>query len=159
MLKAALLSGSLAAVLLGLSAAVLPAPGLAQAPAPQTTPLDLDDDQLDRFVSALQSVRGIEQATQAAIVAAVEAEGLTMDEFNRLVQTLQESNGAELPPPQVAPFRTAAEQVVAIQSAGYETMAAAIQAEDLTVEEFDQILYQAQRDPVLLEQINQRLAE
>jgi len=154
-----LISGSLMAVLLGVGAvSVSPSATAQQLPPPtQPAPVEVSNEQLDRFVRAYKSVQVIQQETQAEMVAAVEAEGLTVEEFNAAAQTLQSPDGAELPPQQAEPFMAAAEQVSAIQADVRDEMVSAIEAEDLTVGEFDQILMMAQQDPALQEQINQRL--
>lgn len=51
----------------------------------------------------------------------------------------------------------AVEQVAAIQADVRGEITAAIEAENLTVGEFEQILLMVQQDPGLQEQINQRL--
>lgn len=162
MIKATWLSGSFAAVLLSVAPAAVAPSAIAQPPPSaseptQPEPIEVTEEQLDRFASAYQVVQSIQQETQADMVAAVEAEGLTVDEFNTLAQTLESSEEAEIPPQQAEPFLAAVEQVVAIQESVQADIEAAIQAENLTVEEFDQILYMALQDPILLEQINQRL--
>jgi hypothetical protein len=80
-----------------------------------------------------------------------------MNKFNAIAQTLQSPNGSELPPQQAEPFMAAVEQVSAIQADVRDEMAAAIEAENLTVGEFDPISLMAQQDTGLQEQINQRL--
>lgn len=153
-----LIPGSLMAVLLGFGTVSVSPSALAQLPpSTQPAPVEVTDEQLDRFVSAYQAIQVIQQETQADMVAAVEAEGLTVDEFNAIAQTLQSPNGSELPPQQAEPFMAAVEQVSAIQADVRDEMAAAIEAENLTVGEFDQILLMAQQDTGLQEQINQRL--
>lgn len=160
MKRGTLIPGSLIAVLLGVGAVSVSPSAVAQLPPPtQPAPLEnVTDEHLDRFVSAYQALQVIQQETQAEMLAAVEAEGLTVDEFNAMAQTMQSPAGADaLPPQQAEPFMAAAEQVSAIRADVRDEMAAAIQAESLTIEEFEQILMMAQQDPMLQEQINQRL--
>lgn len=159
MKRGALIPGSLIAVLFGVGAISVSPSAVAQLPPPtQPAPLEsVTGEQLDQFVSAYQAIQVIQQETQAEMLAAVEAEGLTVDEFNAIAQTMQSPTGADLPPQQAEPFVAAAEQVSAIQADGRNEMAAAIQAESLTIGEFEQILLMAQQDPMLQEQINQRL--
>ncbi len=160
MLNATRLTSSFVAVLLGLGAVGMAQPAVAQLPpSTQPAPAEVTDEQIDQFARAYLAVQTIQQEIQTEMVAAVEAEGLTVDEFNAMAQTLQASGGSELPPEQAESFMAAADQMATIQSSVREDMAAAIQAENLTVEEFDQILLMAQQDPSLLEQINQRLGQ
>ncbi len=164
MVRVTLLTASLAAVLFGVEVAGMAQPAAAQSlpqvePAPQSAPVEVTDDQLDQFVSAYEAVQTIQDEIRADMVAAVEAEGLTVDEFNMIAQAMQTPNSPEVPPQQAEPFMAAAEQVAAIQVTAQEEIEAAIEAEDLAVEEFEQILQLAQQDPALQEQINQRLQQ
>lgn len=158
MRRGTLIPGSLMAVLLGVGAVSPLAMAQVVPPPAQPAPVEVTDEQLDRFVSAYQALQVIQQENQAEMLAAVEAEGLTVDEFNAMAQTMQSPAGADaLPPQQAEPFMAAAEQVSAIRADVRDEMAAAIQAESLTIEEFEQILMMARQDPMLQEQINQRL--
>jgi hypothetical protein len=49
-------------------------------PLTQPSPVEVADEQLERFVSAYQAIQVIQQETQADMLAAVKAEGLTVDE-------------------------------------------------------------------------------
>ncbi|WOD41338.1 DUF4168 domain-containing protein [Nodosilinea sp. E11] len=153
-----LLKGLLAATLM-LGA---PAAAVAQAqtaPAPnEVAPLEVSDSQIDSFVNAYQAIQSIQQSVQAELVAAVEAEGLTVDDYNVIAAAQQTPEAASaIDPAQAEQFVAAVEQVSAIRTSARADMQAAIEAEDLSVEEFEQILTQAQQDPALQAEISQRL--
>jgi len=159
MKKAILVSSSIATVLVGSLSAAWAAPSVAQAPVPaQSEPLNITDEQLDSFANAYLEIVAIQDESQAEVVAAVEAEGFTVEEFQAIAETLNSPEGAvAIPPEQEEQFISAAEAVTAIQTDVQAEMQAAIQAEDLTIAEFEQIFAMAQQDPDLQQQIIQRL--
>ncbi|MGG6240076.1 DUF4168 domain-containing protein [Nodosilinea sp. AN01ver1] len=132
-----------------------PAPAQSEQPAPA---MEVSEGQIDRFVSAYQAIQTIQQAVQAELVAAVEAEGLTVDDYNAIAESQQSPEAAaEVPAEQAEQFAAAAQQVATLREGAREEMQAAIVAEELTVEEFEQILAQAQQDPALQQAIVERL--
>lgn len=154
-----MLKGLLAATLmLGVPAAAVAQGQEAPAPA-QAAPVEVSETQIDRFVSAYQAIQTIQQSVQAELVAAVEAEGLTVDDYNAIAEAQQSPETvAEVAPDQAAQFAAAVEQVVALREAAREEMQAAIVAEDLSIDEFEQIMAQAQQDPTLQAKIAERLS-
>jgi predicted RNA-binding Zn ribbon-like protein len=159
MTSSTLFKGLLAATLL------LGAPGAAVAqegaPAPtQTAPAEISETQIDRFVSAYQAIQTIQQSVQADLVAAVEAEGLTVDDYNAIAEAQQSPETAtQVDPAQAEQFAAAAAQVATLREEARADMQAAIAAEDLSLAEFEQILAQAQQDPALQQTITERLAQ
>ncbi|MBW4462899.1 MAG: DUF4168 domain-containing protein [Nodosilinea sp. WJT8-NPBG4] len=162
-----LFKGLLAAtLLLGVPAAAVaqeqeaPAPEPAQAAPAEAAPVEVSETQIDRFVSAYQAIQTIQQAVQADLVAAVEAQGLTVDDYNAIAESQQTPEAAaEVPPEQAEQFAAAAEQVATLRDGARTEMQAAIEAESLSIEEFEQIMAQAQADPALQQVIVERLAE
>lgn len=161
-----LFKGLLAAtLLLGVPAAAVaqeqesPAPAEAQAAPAEAAPAEISETQIDRFVSAYQAIQTIQQAVQADLVAAVEAQGLTVDDYNAIAASQQTPEAAAVPPEQAEQFAAAAEQVATLREGARTEMQAAIEAESLSIEEFEQIMAQAQQDPALQQVIVERLAE
>lgn len=159
MRKAILVSSSIATVLFGSISAALTAPVLAQTPMPeQPQPINITDEQLDSFANAYMEIVTIRNESQAEIVAAVESEGLTPEEFQAIATMQNSPEGISgVPPEQTEQYMAAAEAVTTIQTEAETDMQTAIQAEDLTVAEFEQIFAMAQEDPTLQQQIIQRL--
>lgn len=153
-----LLKGLLAATLvLGAPAAAL---AQGQATPAQTAPMEVSETQIDRFVSAYQAIRSIQQSVQAELVAAVEAEGLTVADYNAIAEAQQSPEAATTVDAATAEqFAAAAEQVVSLRAEAGQEMRAAIEAENLSIPEFEQILAQAQQDPALQQAIAARLAQ
>lgn len=155
-----LLKGLLAATLvLGAPAAAMAQEQAAPAPA-QAAPIEVSETQIDSFVSAYQAIQTIQQSVQADLVAAVEAEGLTVDDYNTIAEAQQSPETVtEVAPDQAAQFAAATEQVSTLREEARMEMQAAIEAENLSIEEFEQILAQAQQDPDLQQAITERLAQ
>lgn len=123
-------------------------------------PMEVSEEQIDQFASAYQALQTIQESSQAEMVEVIEAEGLTVEEFEAIAQGQQDpaATQAEVSPEQVEQFSTVYEQVDTIRTNARAEMQSAIQAQGLSVEEFEQILAMAQQDPALQEEINQRLA-
>ncbi|MEM6520203.1 MAG: DUF4168 domain-containing protein [Cyanobacteria bacterium P01_D01_bin.71] len=126
-----------------------------------TSPTEVSEEQIDQFANAYQALQTIQEDSQAEIVQVIEAEGLTVNEFDAIAQGQQDpaATPAEVSPEQVEQFSAASEQVDEIRTIARTEMEAAIQAEGLSVQEFEQILAMAGQDPALQQEINQRLAE
>ena len=139
-------------------------PGSEATPATEAAPpgseAEVSETQLDSFANAYRSIQVIQESAQAELVAAVESEGLTVDDYNAIAEAQQSPDAsAQVPPEQSEQFAAAAAQVSAIRTEVQAEMEAAIQAENLSVEEFEQILALAQQDPEIQQAISERLAE
>ncbi|MFH7241252.1 MAG: DUF4168 domain-containing protein [Spirulina sp.] len=129
----------------------------APAPAPQT---QLSESQIDRFVSAYQAIQAIQEEIQPDLIMAVESQGLSVEDYNRIAEAQQSPEmAANIPADETEQFAAAVEQVRAIRAEAQAEMETAIQAENLTPEEFGQILTLAQQDPQVQAIISERLAQ
>ena len=128
---------------------------------PQAAPAspEVSDSQIDSFVSAYQSIQQVQSQAQQEMIAALEAEGLTVEEFQMIAQAQQSPEASSVSPEQAEQLAAAAEQISTIEASAQQDIQLAIQAEGLTPEEFNQILTLVQQDPALQEQINQQLAQ
>jgi hypothetical protein len=139
------------------AAAIAQQPEMAPQPAQQPA-MEVSAAQIDSFVNAYRALETIQQEVQADLVAAVEAEGLSVDDYNAIAESQQSPETvAEIPADQSERFAAAVEQVSAIRAEARDEMQAAIEAQDLSIAEFEQIFTQAQQDPNLQSEINQRL--
>ncbi|MGB3517084.1 MAG: DUF4168 domain-containing protein [Elainellaceae cyanobacterium] len=128
---------------------------------PQAAPAspEVSDSQIDSFVNAYQSIQQVQSQAQQDMIAALEAEGLTVEEFQMIAQAQQSPEASSVSPEQAEQLAAATEQISTIETSAQEDIQLAIQAEGLTPEEFNQILTLVQQDPALQEQINQQLAQ
>jgi hypothetical protein len=121
---------------------------------------EVSETQLDSFANAYRSIQVIQESARAELIAAVEAEGLTVDDYNAIAEAQESPEvAAQISPEQSEQFAAAVEQVSAIRTEAQAEMEAAIQAENLSVEEFEQILALAQQDPEIQQAISERLTE
>jgi len=140
------------------------APGSEVTPTTEAAPpgaeVEVSETQLDSFANAYRSIQVIQESARAELIAAVEAEGLTVDDYNAIAEAQESPEvAAQISPEQSEQFAAAVEQVSAIRTEAQAEMEAAIQAENLSVEEFEQILALAQQDPEIQQAISERLTE
>lgn len=143
----------LAMVLVGaLPAAADPVPQ-AQDPAAEVSAANVE-----RFANAYAAIQDTQAVAEAKMIAAVEAEGLTLEEFNSLVAAQQSSDVSTTMPAETAEqFDSAIEQIIAIRTDAQAEMQSEITAEGLEIEEFNSILEQARGDLELQERIRAEL--
>lgn len=145
-------------VLAGLLVAgiALAAPTVAQA-----AEAEFSTEQITSFANAYQQVQGIQFDAEEDMVEAVAAEGLTVAQFNQILDVQRgESIDPSIADPseeQLSQFDNAVEQIVSIRAAAQVEMEAAIADTGLALETFGQMMTQAQTDPDLREQISEQL--
>lgn len=151
-------TGTVAALLLmGASGGAATAQVPETAPAPQA---QLSAAQIDSFVSAYRTIQTIQEETQSDLIMAVESQGLSVEDYNRIAEAQQSPEmAAAIPANETEQFVAAVEQVQAIRAEAQADMESAIQAENLTLEEFGQILTLAQQNPQVQAAISERLAQ
>jgi hypothetical protein len=140
-----------------------PLPGASTLPLlAQASPLDITAADITNFANAYEAIQTIKQDAENDMVAAVEAEGLTVEQFNTIAQTQLEAEddvATDVSDEETAQFRTAVEEIIAIRQTAELEMQTAIEAEGLSVEDFNQILAQAEEDTDLQQQIRDELTD
>jgi hypothetical protein len=134
---------------------ITPQPTLAQAAA-----LDLTTEDISNFANAYRSIQAIKQDAEADMVAAVEAQGLTVEQFNTIVDNqLNGESGSPSPvaETETAQFEAAVESIITIRQEAEVDMQSAIADEGISVERFNQIIDQASQDTDLQQQISVEL--
>ncbi|WP_017300377.1 DUF4168 domain-containing protein [Nodosilinea nodulosa] len=160
LLASTVLLGTPAAVMAQTQGAPAPDQPAQAAPEPTPEPMEVSEEQIDSFANAYQAIQTIQQAVQADLVNAVEAQGLTVDTYNAIAASQQTPETAtDVSPEQAEQFAAAAEQVATLRAGARQEMQAAIEAHSLTVDEFEQILAQAQQDTDLQQAIAERLVK
>lgn len=123
-----------------------------------SSPTEVSATDIERFANAYQSIRETQEEAEAQMIAAVEAEGLSLEEFNALVAAQDNPEESQpIPAETAAQFDSAIEQIVAIREDAQSEMEAEILAEGLEIAEFNAILEQAQEDEDLQQQIRSEL--
>jgi hypothetical protein len=135
-----------------------PAPAPAEA-APQT---DISDTELTQFASALQEVQAIRQAAEMEMVAAIEAQGLSVDQFNAIAEAQQNPEAQaeiSLSEEEVASFGSAIEEVNELSQSAQADMVVAVESEGLSVAAYNQIASIVRDDPSLQDELRQILGQ
>ena len=158
----------LLALLLGLALSIGLYPGMAQAagvngptvlaatpPILAATPVP--DGEVKTFAKAYQAIQTIRSEAEGKMAEAVEAAGLTVDEFNALAEKAL----AENTPPALADdaqkFDTAIERIATLRQGAEDTMAQAIEKVGLSVDRFNEILEQSDQDADLYQRIGDQI--
>lgn len=113
---------------------------------------------LAKFADAYRAVFDIQQGAEANMAAAVEAEGLTIERFGEIAEARQADGSidqATISEAETADFTAAVDQILTIRQDAEREMATAIEAQGLTLDNFNQILDEAEQDA----QLRQRIAE
>ena len=126
----------------------------------QTTSLDLSDEEISNFANAYRSIQTIKQDAEAKMVEAVEDEGLTVEQFNSIVDNqLSSETGttAEVSDEENTQFEAAVESIIAIRQSAELEMQSVIENEGISVDTFNQIIDQASQNTELQQQISDEL--
>jgi hypothetical protein len=125
----------------------------------QTTTVDFTDAEISDFASAYRSIQGIKQDAEAEMVKAVEAEGLSIEQFNSIVDNQIDDTGAltNTSEAETTQFEAAVDAIIAIRQSAELDMESAIEKEGISVERFNQIIDQASQDDALKQQISDQL--
>jgi hypothetical protein len=124
------------------------------------TAADVSAADVERFANAYTAIQDTQAEAEAKMVAAVEAEGLTLEEFNSLVAAAAQQNSdvsTTMPAETAEQFDSAIEQIIAIRTDAQSEMQSEIVAEGLEIETFNTILEQARGDLELQERIRAEL--
>lgn len=112
--------------------------------------------EVENFASAYRTVFQIQQDAEAAMAAAVEAQGLTLERFGEIADSRQEGSTVDvstISETETASFSAAVDQIMTIRQQAEVDMQTAIEAEGLSVEDFNQILSEAEQNPNLRQRI------
>lgn len=123
---------------------------------------DFTDREINDFANAYRSIQTIKQDAEADMVEAVEAEGLSVEQFNTIVDNQLDTEGAtltETSKEEEAQFEAAVDSIIAIRQSAELEMQSAIENEGISVEKFNQIIDQASQDEALKQQISNQLTQ
>ncbi len=124
----------------------------------QETRTDYSDEELQMFVTAAQDVMAIQQQSQHEMVAEIEEEGLTIEEFNQIFNAMQDPQAeVEATEEERQSFDRAMQRVNDLQVKTDEKIMGAIEESGLDYEEYEEIMTAYQQDPELQQRINEML--
>lgn len=117
--------------------------------APMVMATELSGAELGEFVQAYQAARDLRVEAEADMVKAIEAAGLTVEEFNTIAQEIESDRSDATPQ-----FAPTLEAILALRQKAETAMEEAIQSAGLGLDRFAQILQQSAQDPGLQHRIS-----
>ena len=124
--------------------------------------VDVSDAELDDFVDALLAIQDINENAQGSIVAAVEDEGLSVDEFEHIYQAHNMGDEGiidSLSDDEERKFQAALDEVMDIQQESQIEMQEVVNDLGFEVERFNEIAMAMQMDQSLQMRIQERLQQ
>ncbi|MHA6248750.1 DUF4168 domain-containing protein [Pontibacter sp. CAU 1760] len=105
-------------------------------------------EELKSFVAANTKATKIQKESRESLIAAIEAEELTVDRFNEMAKAHREKKLKEVAenPEEIAAFSNAAQAIVKLQPETKEKIKQAIEGEGLTMEKYDTIMKAYEQD-------------
>ncbi|MFP4526417.1 MAG: DUF4168 domain-containing protein [Bacteroidales bacterium] len=121
--------------------------------------IEVSEEEIDKFAEAAQRVQTINQDVQQKMNEKVEDEGMDPDRFNEIQQSQQTQQEGENPASdeEMEQFRNIMEELQNVQSDAEGDMVEAIEKAGLTMERYQQIAEAAQRDPDLMQKLQEKL--
>jgi len=115
----------------------------------QQDSLKFSDAELASFIKANTRATEIQKENRAAMVAAIEAENLTLDRFNELVEAHGQNKLKEVAKgsDEISAFGNAAQQVAKMQPKTQQKVQQAIEEQGLNVEKYEAIMQAYEQDP------------
>lgn len=130
-------------------------PGQMQQPAD----IDVSTKEIQQFVSAAQSIQGINQKAQQKVGKAVEDEGMSQRRFSEIRQSQQSQNQgqANATEEEMEQYRNIMQTLQNMRTGMRDNMENAIKQSGLTMQRYQQIAKAAQTDTALMKRIQQKL--
>ena len=115
-------------------------------------------DTIAKFAKAYQSIQVLRLKAESEMADAVEAAGLTVDEFNAIAESQIEAGADSVAEAADNPkFKSAVDAIIAIRQEAEAKMEGAIVVAGLAIEDFNQILEQSADDADLQRRISNQL--
>lgn len=130
-------------------------PGQMQQPAD----IDVSTKEIQQFVSAAQSIQGINQEAQQKVGKAVEDEGMSQRRFSEIRQSQQsqDQGQANATEEEMEQYRNIMQTLQNMRTGMRDNMENAIKQSGLTMQRYQQIAKAAQTDTALMKRIQQKL--
>lgn len=125
----------------------------------QPVQVDVNDEELDKFVRAVDKVRELQEDTQEKMIEVIESEGLDTNRFVQ-INNLQQSPDADIndqvTEDELESFNKAMQKVQTLQQDMQNKQIQAIEEQGIEVDRYVQIAQAAQQDPELLQRIQEK---
>ncbi len=121
---------------------------------------DVSDEELDRFVDALQVVEEIQIETQTAMTDAIEAEGMSEQRFSEIHNAQQNPEmdlGDEISEAEEQAYESVLAELMEVQQGAQQEMQDAVSDEGFDVQRFNEIIMAIQQDQELAQRVQEML--
>lgn len=121
---------------------------------------EVTDEELNRFVTALQTVQEIQIETQATMSEAIEAQGMTEQRFSEIHNAQRNPEidlTAEITEAEEETYEAVLAQLISLQRGAQEEMQDAVASEGFNVQRFNEIIMAIQQDQELAQRVQEML--
>lgn len=116
---------------------------------------DFSDNELQSFVTANEKVMTIQLEAEEKMINAIEAEGLTLDRFNQILEQQRDpQRGVETSTEELKSFNNAAEAILQENARVEKQMTTSVEAEGIDIETYKQIMLAYQQNPAVQGRVN-----
>jgi len=134
------------------------APQQGQPMSPQGNSMEVDEEEIQRFANAFESVQSIQDQSRQQMAQAIEQQGLTIKEYNELFRQQQQANAGEesasnFSEEKQRKFEQADTRIDQIEQETQSEIEQAITQEGLQVERFEEIWIAVRQDPELQQRV------
>lgn len=120
----------------------------------QTQQVEVSDAELERFAQAFQRMRMLNQQAQQQMAQIVEEEGMEIQRFNEIHQaTVDPEVEVDVTEQELEQYRDISTEIQGMQENFQGQLEEIVESQDLTLERYEQIATQLQRDPELQERL------
>lgn len=138
-------------------------PPAQQPPVQQNAPdIDVSEGELEKFVSAVDEVKELQENSQEKMINAIESEGLDANRFvqiNNLQMNPEAQGGGDISDKEMESYKKAKEKVDKMQKEMQDKQVKAIEDQGIDVQRYVEIVRAAQADPELRQKIQKMQSE
>ncbi|MGM0496573.1 MAG: DUF4168 domain-containing protein [Bacteroidota bacterium] len=122
--------------------------------------IDVSDEEIEKFVEAVNAVQSINQGAQEEMSKTIEDEGMDPRRFQEIQQSQQsqqQGDAQDVSDKEMQQYQSIMKEMESVQSGLQEDMKDAIEDVGLTMERYQQIANAAQNDTALMQRIQKKL--
>ncbi|MDZ7847712.1 MAG: DUF4168 domain-containing protein [Owenweeksia sp.] len=119
--------------------------------------VDFSEEQLKKFVSVAGEVSKLQQGFQQQMMAAIQEEGLTPQEFQTMAQNQQSGEESTMSAEKQENFSNAMSKVMSMQQEMNKKMESIITEKGMTMQEYQQMAMQIQQSPELSKKVQEMM--
>ncbi len=126
----------------------------------QAEDIDISDEELERFVSAIVSAQELQMESQEEMMQIIEEEGISVDLYNQITQAQQMGQSEEeigASAEDMENYNNALERIMEIEAELEPKMAEAIEDAGMDMERYQEINMAVQQSPELQQRIQREL--